>query len=231
MSFDHITWVLDPPCFFESPQRIPFHLIGWWSEYFSNDVFFIFIACLLISFNYLTVIVISNALSWDCLFCGLQALENFIRLFACSLFFPPFPLSYNLFRCLCPVREKCWELGSILCCVKFFRLKQCTIYHCTGNFTAICLLQVHPNRPVVILYGDGSCGFSLLEFDTFVRHKLSVIALIGNDACWSQIAREQLTLFNSPVAVYLKVRHLPDQDTILRPLEFSWGVHDTPNYF
>ncbi|CAG9540193.1 unnamed protein product [Cercopithifilaria johnstoni] len=63
---------------------------------------------------------------------------------------------------------------------------------------------VHPDRPVVILYGDGSCGFSLMEFDTFSRHKLSVVALIGNDACWSQIAREQVAMFHSSIAVNLE---------------------------
>ncbi|KAL3982951.1 Thiamine pyrophosphate enzyme N-terminal TPP binding domain family protein [Acanthocheilonema viteae] len=63
---------------------------------------------------------------------------------------------------------------------------------------------VHPDRPVVILYGDGSCGFSLMEFDTFSRHKLPIIALIGNDACWSQIAREQIATFKSSIAVNLR---------------------------
>ncbi|VDP18018.1 unnamed protein product [Onchocerca flexuosa] len=43
-----------------------------------------------------------------------------------------------------------------------------------------------------------------MEFDTFSRHKLSVVALIGNDACWSQIAREQVATFKSSVAVGLK---------------------------
>lgn len=64
---------------------------------------------------------------------------------------------------------------------------------------------MYPNRPVVILYGDGSCGFSIVEFDTFARYKMSVIAFIGNDACWSQIAREQVALFKSSVAVDLVV--------------------------
>uniref|UniRef100_A0A0R3S011 2-hydroxyacyl-CoA lyase 2 n=1 Tax=Elaeophora elaphi TaxID=1147741 RepID=A0A0R3S011_9BILA len=73
-----------------------------------------------------------------------------------------------------------------------------------GAGFALGAKAVHPNRPVVILYGDGSCGFSLMEFDTFSRHKLSVIALIGNDACWSQIAREQVAIFQSSIAVDLE---------------------------
>ena len=47
-------------------------------------------------------------------------------------------------------------------------------------------------KPVWIVYGDGSLGYSLAEFDTYSRHKLPVTALVGNDACWSQIVREQV---------------------------------------
>ncbi|VDN01237.1 unnamed protein product [Thelazia callipaeda] len=72
-----------------------------------------------------------------------------------------------------------------------------------GAGFALGAKAVYPNRPVVIIYGDGACGFSLMEFDTLSRHKLSVIAIIGNDACWSQIAREQIAMFDSDVAVNL----------------------------
>lgn len=30
----------------------------------------------------------------------------------------------------------------------------------------------YPDHLVLILYGDGSCGYSIVEFDTFVRHKV-----------------------------------------------------------
>jgi len=60
-----------------------------------------------------------------------------------------------------------------------------------------------PEAEVWILYGDGSTGYSLVEFDTFVRHGLPVIAVVGNDAGWSQIAREQVELFGDDVATVL----------------------------
>ena len=44
-----------------------------------------------------------------------------------------------------------------------------------------------PDAEVWIVYGDGSVGYSLPEFDTFVRHNVPVIALVGNDASWQQI--------------------------------------------
>ena len=54
-----------------------------------------------------------------------------------------------------------------------------------------------------IIYGDGSVGYSLAEFDTFARHNVPVIALVGNDASWAQIAREQVALFDDAIGTEL----------------------------
>jgi thiamine pyrophosphate-dependent acetolactate synthase large subunit-like protein len=62
---------------------------------------------------------------------------------------------------------------------------------------------VRPEADVWIVYGDGSAGYSLMEFDTFVRHGVPVMALIGNDAAWMQIARGQLELLDDDVGVML----------------------------
>lgn len=62
---------------------------------------------------------------------------------------------------------------------------------------------VFPEKDVWIIYGDGSAGYSLMEYDTFVRHNIPVISLIGNDACWSQIARDQIDFLKSDCAVVL----------------------------
>jgi acetolactate synthase-like protein len=61
-----------------------------------------------------------------------------------------------------------------------------------------------PDAEVWIIYGDGSCGYSIAEFDTFVRHNIPVIAVVGNDACWNQIAREQVEILNDDVGVTLR---------------------------
>jgi acetolactate synthase-1/2/3 large subunit len=61
-----------------------------------------------------------------------------------------------------------------------------------------------PDREVWLVYGDGAAGYTLQEFDTFVRHGLPVIALVGNDAGWTQIARDQIPLFNDDVATRLR---------------------------
>ncbi|XP_062034123.1 2-hydroxyacyl-CoA lyase 2 isoform X1 [Lepus europaeus] len=57
-----------------------------------------------------------------------------------------------------------------------------------------------PDAEVWCLFGDGAFGYSLIEFDTFVRHKVPVVALIGNDAGWTQISREQVPSLGSNVA-------------------------------
>ena len=57
--------------------------------------------------------------------------------------------------------------------------------------------------PIWIVFGDGSVGYSLTEFDTFVRHGVSVVAVVGNDASWSQIARDQVELLHDDVGTVL----------------------------
>nr|XP_039256556.1 2-hydroxyacyl-CoA lyase 2-like [Styela clava] len=69
-----------------------------------------------------------------------------------------------------------------------------------GGGFALGAKLVRPESEVWIIYGDGSLGYSVAEFDTFTRHKLPVIALVGNDACWTQISRDQVPIFGSNVA-------------------------------
>ena len=51
-----------------------------------------------------------------------------------------------------------------------------------------------PEAEVWALFGDGALGYSIAEFDTFVRHGVPIIAVVGNDAGWTQIAREQVPI-------------------------------------
>jgi acetolactate synthase-like protein len=62
---------------------------------------------------------------------------------------------------------------------------------------------VRPGAEVWILYGDGSVGYSLAEADTFVRHGVGVIAVVGNDAGWTQIARDQVEILKDDVGTRL----------------------------
>jgi acetolactate synthase-1/2/3 large subunit len=62
---------------------------------------------------------------------------------------------------------------------------------------------VHPESEVWALFGDGALGYSLAEFDTFARHGIPIIGVVGNDAGWTQIAREQIEMLHDDVGVRL----------------------------
>jgi len=72
-----------------------------------------------------------------------------------------------------------------------------------GAGFAIGAAAARPDSEVWIVYGDGACGFGLVEFDTFVRHRIPVIAIVGNDAGWTQIAREQVKMLKDDVGTVL----------------------------
>jgi thiamine pyrophosphate-dependent acetolactate synthase large subunit-like protein len=72
-----------------------------------------------------------------------------------------------------------------------------------GAGFAIGAALARPGSEVWIVFGDGACGYGLAEFDTLVRHGIPVIALVGNDAAWTQIAREQVKMLKDDVATVL----------------------------
>jgi acetolactate synthase-1/2/3 large subunit len=49
---------------------------------------------------------------------------------------------------------------------------------------AIALGLANPDKPIVMITGDGSLGFYLAELDTAVRHNLPFVVIVGNDAGW-----------------------------------------------
>jgi acetolactate synthase-1/2/3 large subunit len=60
---------------------------------------------------------------------------------------------------------------------------------------ALAAQLAHPDRAVVIVYGDGSFGFNGMEFDTAVRFGLPIIGIVGNDAAWGQMMRPQGAMY------------------------------------
>lgn len=73
-----------------------------------------------------------------------------------------------------------------------------------GAGFALAAKLCYPEKDVIIIYGDGAAGYSLIEYDTFKRHNLNIISIIGNDACWSQILREQIEILKDDVACNLE---------------------------
>lgn len=72
-----------------------------------------------------------------------------------------------------------------------------------GAGFALGAATTRPDREVWIIFGDGASGYGLVEFDSFVRHGIPVIAIVGNDAGWTQIAREQVKMLHDDVATVL----------------------------
>ena len=42
-----------------------------------------------------------------------------------------------------------------------------------------------PEKPVLLLVGDGAVGFTIAEFDTMARHKLPIVAVVMNNHSWA----------------------------------------------
>lgn len=72
-----------------------------------------------------------------------------------------------------------------------------------GAGFALAAKLVHPEKEIWLLYGDGAAGYSITEFDTFVRHKIPIIAVVGNDAGWTQITRDQVEYLKDDVGTTL----------------------------
>jgi len=72
-----------------------------------------------------------------------------------------------------------------------------------GAGFALGVKVARPDAEVWILYGDGSVGYSAMEFDTFARHDLPIVGVVGNDGGWTQIAREQVPLLGDDVGTVL----------------------------
>jgi acetolactate synthase-like protein len=73
-----------------------------------------------------------------------------------------------------------------------------------GGGFAVGAASVRPSAEVWLFYGDGSSAYSLAEFDTYVRSGYAPIAVIGTDASWQQIARDQIAILGDPVGTVLR---------------------------
>ena len=95
-----------------------------------------------------------------------------------------------------------------------------------GAGFALAAKLCRPESDVVLLWGDGSAGYGIAEIDTFVRHRVGVVALVGNDASWAQIARDQVTLLGDDVGTTLRRTdyHVAAEGLGARGLALTKGV-------
>jgi len=60
---------------------------------------------------------------------------------------------------------------------------------------------LRPAASVVVIYGDGAFGLHAMELEAMARQGIAVVAVIGNDAAWTQIRRGQIDLYGADRAV------------------------------
>lgn len=65
----------------------------------------------------------------------------------------------------------------------------------SGPGFALAAAVVHPDKRVGIVFGDGGFGFNGFEYDTFVRHGLPVIGVVGNNGVWANIKTFHKTFY------------------------------------
>jgi acetolactate synthase I/II/III large subunit len=86
-------------------------------------------------------------------------------------------------------------------------------YGCLGSGLgyAIAARVARPSAQVVLLLGDGAAGFSLMDADTLVRHRLPVVMICGNNGMWGLEKYPMQALYGYDVAADLQPRCRYDQ--------------------
>ncbi len=74
----------------------------------------------------------------------------------------------------------------------------------TGLGYAIAARLARPSAQVVLLLGDGAAGFSLMDVDTLVRHRLPVVMIVGNNGIWGLEKHPMQFLYGYDVAAELR---------------------------
>lgn len=73
-----------------------------------------------------------------------------------------------------------------------------------GAGYAIAARLAHPDRQVVVLFGDGALGFSGMEMETFVRLDLPVVCVVGNNGIWGLEKHPMRALYGYDVVADLR---------------------------
>ena len=83
---------------------------------------------------------------------------------------------------------------------------------------ALAAKLARPEKRVLAFLGDGAFGISGMEVDTLVRHRVPVVAVIGNDGAWAQIRGPQIGLYGEERAVATRLGEATRYDEIAKAL-------------
>jgi acetolactate synthase-1/2/3 large subunit len=73
----------------------------------------------------------------------------------------------------------------------------------SGPGYAMAAKLAHPDRQVLLLSGDGAFGFSAMEFDTMVRHRIPVVCVVGNNGIWALEKHPMMSMLGVSIAADL----------------------------
>jgi acetolactate synthase I/II/III large subunit len=76
----------------------------------------------------------------------------------------------------------------------------------SGPGYAMAAKLAHPDRQVILLSGDGAFGFSAMEFDTMVRHRIPVVCVVGNNGIWALEKHPMQSMLGTSIAADLGQR-------------------------
>ena len=74
----------------------------------------------------------------------------------------------------------------------------------TGAGYALAAALAHPDRQVVVMWGDGAIGFSLGDLDTLARFRVDVVGIVGNNGIWGLEKHPMQLIYGYDVAAELR---------------------------
>ena len=72
-----------------------------------------------------------------------------------------------------------------------------------GPAGAIGAKLLYPDRPVLLLSGDGAIGFTIAELEIAVRHEVPIVVVVADDEAWGIVASGQKQSLGHPIASLL----------------------------
>ncbi len=63
-----------------------------------------------------------------------------------------------------------------------------------------------PDHPSVLITGDGSFGYGIIEYDTALKHKLPIISIVSSDEAWGIVRHPQIQRYGLDRAVATDLR-------------------------
>jgi acetolactate synthase-1/2/3 large subunit len=82
---------------------------------------------------------------------------------------------------------------------------------------ALGLKRAHPDEPVIVITGDGSLGYHLIEFEAAARQGIPFVTIVGNNRSWGNEQIFQRELYGED---YVRTTVLSDvrYDQVVRAL-------------